>query len=90
MSDANGSTRVPLDVEDLYLGVSARITSAVVNNRTNDWPNYFEGLRDLVRRVVTETTENGLSADARAALLQRLMDHIADLEKNWPSLAEKG
>jgi hypothetical protein len=78
-----------MNVEELYLGVSARITKAVVNHTTSDWPSYFEGLRDLVRRVIAETTENGLSAEDRAALLQRLMDHVTELEKNWPSLAMK-
>ena len=73
-------------MEALYLGVSARITKAVVNHTTTDWPNYFEGLRDLVLRVIVEKTENHLSIADRTALLQRLMDHITVLEKNWPTL----
>jgi hypothetical protein len=78
------------NVDELYyLGVSALLTKSVVNHTTDDWARYFDGLRNLVRRVVAETTENGLSDEDRAALIARLMDHLAELEKNWPSLAAK-
>jgi hypothetical protein len=58
-----------------------------LNRITSGWAQFFIGLRDLVRRVVAETIENGLSTEDRVALAERLMEHISELEKAWPSFA---
>jgi len=84
---AGSSKPQTTNVERLYVEMSARIMKAVINQRTSDWPSYFIGLREVVRRVITETTESGLSAEDRAALLERLMEHITELEVKWPRLA---
>jgi hypothetical protein len=75
-----------MTVDELYAALSARITADVVRHQGDDWPAYFNGLRDVTRRVVTETAESGLSATDKAVLIQRLLEHIAELEKWWPSL----
>jgi hypothetical protein len=75
-----------MTVDELYVALSARITADVVRHQDDDWPTYFNGLRDVTRRVVTETGESGLSASSKAVLIQRLLEHIAELEKWWPSL----
>jgi hypothetical protein len=78
-----------MSVDKLYSALSARITAAVVRHETEDWPGYFSGLRDLIRRVLAESIESDLSVDEKAALIKRLLEHVADLEKWWPSLKPK-
>jgi hypothetical protein len=75
-----------MTVDEAYTALSAKITSDVIRQETDNWPTYFEGLRDVTKRVVVTTAESGLSDEDKAALLKRLLDHIADLEKWWPSL----
>ena len=89
VTDADPSTPHAMNVEELYIEVSARITRAVVNQRTSDWPSYFAQLRELVHRVIAKTTASSLSAEGRTALLNRLMDHIAELEEKWPKLVKR-
>ena len=75
-----------MDTDNLYKALSARITAAVVDCEADDWPVYFSWLRDVVSRVVAETTESGLSAAEKDALIQRLLEHVSALENWWPKL----
>jgi hypothetical protein len=83
------STPEPSNAEELYSKLSALITKSVVNHTTNNWPNYFVGLRAVINRVLADTADELLSAEDRAALVMRLMEHITELEKAWPGLAGK-
>jgi hypothetical protein len=87
--DADPSAPQAVDVEELYIEVSALITRAVVNQRTSDWPSYFAQLRELVNRVISKTVAPSLSAGDRTALLNRLLDYMAELEKKWPKLVKR-
>ena len=69
-----------MNVDELYSALAARITVAVVKHETNDWPTSFDGLRDLVRRVVADSKDSDLSLIEKASLIKRLISHIADLE----------
>jgi hypothetical protein len=61
---------------------STRITQEVVNNRTLDWPSYFNQLRVMIRRVVTTEPSNAnLSVEERVELSRRLLAHVEELEK---------
>ena len=73
-----------MNVDELYKDLSARITADATGHQTNKWPDYYNGLRDLIRRVVTESTESGLSADEKGALIERLLKYVSDLEEWWP------
>ena len=70
-----------MNTDDLYGALSAQITASVLEHETNNWPAYFEGARALIRRVVTQTDESGLSHDEKQELIQRLLDHAASLEE---------
>ena len=73
-----------MNVDELYRAVSERITTAVIRHKTDNWPDYFIGLRETVDRVIAKTTEEDLSDDQREALVRQLMEHISELEKCWP------
>jgi len=79
----------PQSVNDLYAAlwdqIIRAIGRAVVKHQTDDWPAYFSGLRDLTRKLVTESTANALSASQKAELTRRLTERIDELEKWWPS-----
>jgi hypothetical protein len=75
-----------MNADELYNALSARISADVMGHETNKWPDYFNGLRDLIRRVVTESTESGLSADEKDALIERLLKYVSALEEWWPKL----
>jgi hypothetical protein len=70
-------------VDELYSALSARITIALVRHQPDDWPRYFNGLRDLARRVVAENAGSDLSPAEKAELTTRLIKHIDNLEKWW-------
>ena len=70
----------------LYKSLSARITAEVLGRETDKWPDYFDELRALVRRVVSEADESGLSVDERNALTQQLLEHVVSLEACLPKL----
>jgi hypothetical protein len=70
----------------LYKSLSARITAEVLGRDQENWPSYFDDLRALVRRVVSEADESGLSADERSALTQQLIEHVMSLEACLPKL----
>ncbi len=77
-------------VDDLYITLSTRITQEVVNHRTLDWPDYFNQLREVIRRVVaTEPSNADLSIDERSELTRRLFAHLEELEKTWPNLRQQ-
>jgi hypothetical protein len=47
-----------MDTDDLYKALSARVTADAIGRETDEWPVYFAGLRDLIRRVVAESTSD--------------------------------
>jgi hypothetical protein len=77
--------RVPSNGTDsLYFELSSRIAAHAVAHDSEDWFGYFEWLKALVVRVVSESTEDGLSVAEKNALIQRLDDYVTDLENLWP------
>jgi hypothetical protein len=82
--------RVPSNSTDrLYFELSSRIAAHVVAHDSEDWFGYFEWLRALVVRVVSESTEDRLSVAEKNALIQRLDDYVIDLENLWPILGSE-
>jgi hypothetical protein len=75
-----------MDSNVLYKSLSARITAEVLGRDKENWPSYFDDLRALVRRVVSEADESGLSEDERSALTQQLVEHVMSLEACLPKL----
>ena len=76
-----------MSIDDLYMTLSARITQEVVNHQTLNWTDYFNQLREMIRRVVTNQANNpDLSVDERIELTRRLLAHIDELERAWPNL----
>jgi hypothetical protein len=63
-----------------------RITEAVVNLETDDWPRYYDRLSALICKVITKSD---LSTDAKCVLTRRLIQRVAELEKWWPRLQAK-
>ena len=53
---------------------------AVVNHETDNWPKYFDGLREVTRKAVGEGTVIGLSKIEKAELTRRLTESIDELE----------
>ncbi len=78
-----------MNTDELYGALSARVTAAVIEHETDDWPKYFDGLRAVIRRVVVETAESDLSQQEKQALVQRLLDHVSSLEGWWVKLKAK-
>jgi hypothetical protein len=78
-----------MNTDDLYGALSAQVTASVLEHETNNWPAYFEGVRALIRRVVTQTGESGLSDEEKLQLIQRLLDHVASLEEWWVKLKSR-
>src|SRR5262249_46464760 len=82
----HGSARRNL-INDLYVEIWDRmfraISHTVVNHQTDNWPQYFTGLRDLTRRVVAEGATSSLSATEKTYLAHRLVQRIDELEKWW-------
>jgi hypothetical protein len=72
--------------DSLYFQLSSRIAAHAVAHDSEDWFGYFEWLRALVVRVVSESTGDGLSGAEKNALIQRLDDYVTDLENLWPIL----
>ena len=64
----------------------ARITEAVINHKTNDWPRYYDKLCAVVCRVVARSA---LSSDAKSLLTRRLIVHVVEIEKWWPRVRPK-
>ena len=75
-----------MDNNALYKSLSARITAEVLGCDHEKWPGYFDDLRALVRRVVSEADKSGLSPDERGALTQQLLEHVISLEACLPKL----
>ncbi len=75
-----------MDSNGLYKALSARITAEVLGHDKERWPSYFDDLRALVRRVVSEADESRLTADERSALTQQLLEHVMSLEACLPKL----
>ena len=76
-----------MSLDDLYITVSACITQEVINHQTLDWASYFNQLRETIRRVVTDQTNNpDLSFEERIELNRRLLAHVDELQRAWPNL----
>jgi hypothetical protein len=56
---------------------------ALIDHQTDDWPAYFNHLRQVVNKVVTTTAISEMDDSHKAILVQRLMDRIDGLEKSW-------
>jgi hypothetical protein len=71
-------------VDDLYEAIWDRIVramgNAVVNRETNNWPEYFDNLRKLIRKTVAESSTSGLSESEKEVLTWRLEASIRQLE----------
>jgi hypothetical protein len=71
-------------IDELYEMLWDRIVRAmgraVVNHETNNWPKYFDGLREVTRKAVGEGTIIGLSKIEKAELTSRLTESIDELE----------
>jgi hypothetical protein len=74
------------ELNELYGALSARVTAAVTAHETDDWSQYFKGLRAVIRRVITDTAESGLSEEEKQELIQRLLAHVSSLEEWWVKL----
>jgi hypothetical protein len=74
-----------MDTDDLYKTLSARLTAGVLGSEQKP-AGYFDELRTVVRRVVIETDESGLSADEKNGLSERLQEHVSMLETFLPRL----
>jgi hypothetical protein len=75
-----------MNLDDLYIALSARITQEVVNHQTLDWTDYFNQLREMIRRVTNAPTNSDLSLEQRLELTRRLLAHVDELERTWPTL----
>ena len=51
-----------------------------INRKTDNWPDYFGALRNLIGKVISDS---GLSAEEKALLARRISSRIEDLEKFW-------
>jgi hypothetical protein len=78
-----GSSRQEL-IDGLYEVLWDRILHAVgpavVENETRNWPKYFDGLRNLTRKVIAESRTIGLSEREKMELARRLVESIDQLE----------
>jgi hypothetical protein len=70
-------------IDELCRVLFARITESVITHETEDWPGYYDRLCALVCRVVAQSS---LSADSKAVLTRRLIQHILELEIRRPRL----
>jgi polynucleotide 5'-kinase involved in rRNA processing len=80
-------------IDRLYEALWDRIVRAMghaaVNNEVNNnWPNYFNGLRDVTSKVVGESMIIGLSDSGKAQLTRRLVESIDQLENEFSRLLE--
>ena len=80
--------------EALYEALWDRIVRAIgraaVNNEVNDdWPNYFDDLRDLTSKVIEKSTIIGLSERQKVQLTRRLVESIHQLEREFCRLIEQ-
>jgi hypothetical protein len=78
-------------IDKLYEALWDRIVRAMghaaANNEVNDnWPNYFDGLRNVTVKVVGENTIGGLSDSGKAQLTRRLVESIDQLEHEFSRL----
>ncbi len=74
-------------IDDLYRAMWNRIlsdiTRAVVKKETNNWPEYFRALRELVSKVVMDSKGRGLFENEKTDPRQRLLGRINELENQW-------
>ncbi len=77
------AAKEPDPLDELCQSLFARITETVISHETEDWARYYDRLRVLVFRVVSQSDLNNA---AKAVLTRRLIDHIFELETWWPRL----
>ena len=68
-----------------YIVVAPAALSAIAHD-TEDWPGYYDKLCALVCRVVAQSD---FTAEAKAVLTRRLIEHILELEK-WVAKIKTG
>ena len=72
------------EIEGLYVAIWNRvhrhISRALVNRQTSNWREYFDALRNLISKVVTNSS---LSQNEKTELTRRLVERINELEKFW-------
>jgi hypothetical protein len=81
---AQGDSR-QREIDSLEVAIWNRIlrdiTRVQIKRQTNNWPDYFNALRKLMCRVVTDS--GSLSAEDKADLTRRLLARISEFEKFW-------
>jgi hypothetical protein len=79
----------PKSAEALYVALWERMLHAIgraaVNHETDDWPDYFNRLRDLTRKLVAASTTSSLTDDEKETLIRRLLERIDQFEGCWPA-----
>jgi hypothetical protein len=84
------SERIDKLYEALWDRIVRAIGRAAVNNEVNDdWPNYFDDLRDLTSKVIEKSTIIGLSERQKVQLTRRLVESIHQLEREFCRLIEQ-
>jgi hypothetical protein len=72
------------EIEGLYVAIWNRvlrdISRVLVNRQTSNWREYFDALRNLISKVVTNSS---LSQNEKTELTRRLLERINELEKFW-------
>ena len=80
-------------VDDLYEAIWDRIVramgTAVVNRETDNWPEYFDGLRKVIHKTIAECSTCGLSESEKGDLTRRLEDSICQLENELHSALDE-
>ena len=88
MPELEDASSGPERVEELQTAIWKQmlraIARAVVEDKIVTWAEYFENLRDVVRRVIATSPTCGLTVNERACLVRGLVDQIDQFEKSWP------
>jgi hypothetical protein len=71
----------PDPIDELCQSLFARITEAVMDHQTDDWPRYYHKLGGVVCRSIAQSD---LAVASKVLLTRRLMQHVLELEKWWP------
>jgi hypothetical protein len=77
------ASKEPDPTDELCQSLFAQITEIVMGHKTEDWPGYYDKLSALICRVIARSS---LSAESKAVLTRRLIQHVVELESWWPRL----
>lgn len=81
------AAKEPDPIDELCQSLFARVTEAVISHQTEDWPGYYDRLGGVVCRAIAQSD---LATEAKAVLTRRLIQHVLELEKWWPSSYQGG